>query len=88
MRLAFLPFVSSWTTFGYNGLDFSAAVVGGRKNGEGKGGGKVVFTQPRVALTLPWGIMVDPLSVVLKDGLGGYWIRANLSKRGWKGHGQ
>jgi hypothetical protein len=67
-------------------MDFSAAVVGGRKDGEGKGGGKVVFTQPRVAL--PLGIMVNPLAVVLKDGLGGYWIRANLSKRGWKGHGQ
>jgi hypothetical protein len=85
MRLAFLPFVSSWTTFEYNGLDFSGALVGGGMDGGWKGERKVVFTQPRVAL--PLGIVVDPLAVVLKDGEGGYWIRANLSRRGWSDMG-
>ena len=86
-RLAFLPFVSSWTTFPYNGMDFSGALAAGDgKDGKEAEEGKVVFVQPRVAL--PLGIMVDPLAIVLKDGEGGYWLRANLSKTGWKGHGQ
>ena len=58
----------------------------GRRSTEKLGTGKVVFVQPRVAL--PMGITVDPLAIVLKDGKGGYWIRANLSRNGWKGHGQ
>jgi hypothetical protein len=77
MRLAFLPFVSSWTTFGYNGLDFSMRLKGGRKDGRNGQG----------IVALPLGITVDPLAVVLKDVEGGYWLRANLSKTGWKGHG-
>lgn len=84
MRLAFLPFVSSWTTFEYNGLDFSMALKSHKKLDEKEG--RVIFTLPRVAL--PLGIMVDPLAIVLKDGEGGYWLRANLSKQGWEGHGQ
>jgi len=54
MRLAFLPFILS-STIEYNRLDFSVALVGGRK--EGGGEGKVVFTQPRVAtLCCRWGL--------------------------------
>ncbi|PMD31654.1 hypothetical protein L207DRAFT_190766 [Hyaloscypha variabilis F] len=82
MRLGFLPFLSSWAAFEYNALDFSMGLKGGRKLGGDEG--RVVFTLPRVAL--PLGIMVDPLAVVLKDGEGGYWLRANLSKMGWEGH--
>ncbi|KAN0092492.1 hypothetical protein V8E51_018339 [Hyaloscypha variabilis] len=82
MRLGFLPFISSWTTFEYNALDFSMGPKGGRKLGGDEG--RVVFTLPRVAL--PLGIMVDPLAVVLKDREGGYWLRANLSKMGCEGH--
>jgi hypothetical protein len=68
MRLAFLPFVSSWTTFEYSGLDFSKALKRDRNiSGEER---RVVFTLPRVAF--PLGIMVDTLAVVLKDGEGGY----------------
>jgi hypothetical protein len=96
-RLAFLPFVSSWTTFEYNGMNFSGALLkdenddpkqsnSGRRCTEKLGTGKVGFVQPWVAL--PMGITVDPLAIVLKDGKGGYWIRANLSKNKWKGHGQ
>ncbi|KAE9368994.1 hypothetical protein N431DRAFT_547800 [Stipitochalara longipes BDJ] len=85
MRLSFLPFVSSWTTFEYNRLDFSMALKGARKR-KTEIEGKVVFTLPRVAL--PLGIMVNPLAVVVKDGNRGYWLRTNLSKAGWKGHGQ
>jgi hypothetical protein len=55
MRLAFLPFILSSTTFEYNRLDFSVALVGGRK--EGGGEGKAVFMQPRVAtLCCRWGL--------------------------------
>jgi len=82
MRLAFLPVISSWTTFEYNGMDFANALKGGRREGVGK----VVFTLPKVAL--PLGITVAPLAIVVKDGKGGYWLRANLSRRGWRGHGQ
>jgi hypothetical protein len=82
MRLDRLPFVSSWTREEYAGMDFSGAMAGGGKVAEKA---KVVFVQPKVAL--PLGIMVDPLAIVVKDGQGGYWLRANLSKSGWKGHG-
>lgn len=88
MNLAMLPFISSWTTFDYNGMDFSGALEGSK--GRTIGGrrdatiGRVVFTQPRVAL--PLGVTVDPLAIVLKDGFCGFWIRANLSDVGWRGH--
>jgi hypothetical protein len=83
-RLDRLPFVSSWTREEYAGLDFSAAMADGGKVA-GEGDAKVVFVQPKVAL--PLGITVDPLAIVVKDHQGGYWLRANLSKSGWNGHG-
>jgi len=78
-----LPYVTSWTAFEHNGMDFSAALVGGRRDGAEEG--KVVFTQPKAGF--PFGIILDE-AVVLKDGSGGYWIRATLSQTGWKGHDQ
>jgi hypothetical protein len=78
-----LPIVTSWTAFEHNGLDFSAALIGGQEGSTGEG--KVVFTQPKVEF--PLGIILDG-AFVLKDGSGGYWILANLSQTGWKGHNQ
>ena len=84
MRLKYLPVVSSWTTFAYDGTDFSKALKG-VTGGGGKGEGKVVFTLPKVAL--PLGISVAPLAIVVADGEGGVWSKAKLEQRGWRGHG-
>jgi hypothetical protein len=67
-------------------MDFSGALTKDENDNKKRSSskGKVVFVQPRIAL--PLGITVDPLAIVLKDGNGGYWVRANLSKSGWKGH--
>ncbi|KAF8996974.1 hypothetical protein BDQ17DRAFT_1429333 [Cyathus striatus] len=76
---SFLPLFSHWTTFEYNKLEFS----GGLKN-RSTGDGRVVFTQPLIAL--PLHTTVKPIGVTLKDGKGGYWLRGNLWESGWKGY--
>ncbi|KAF8991436.1 hypothetical protein BDQ17DRAFT_281308, partial [Cyathus striatus] len=70
--MSFMPLFGSWTTFEYNKLDFG----GGLKAGHAGGDGRVVFTQPCIAL--PMHATVKPTAVLLKDGKGGYWLRANL----------
>ncbi|KAI5844027.1 hypothetical protein DFP73DRAFT_75213 [Morchella snyderi] len=76
-RPDFLPFLSSWTTFEYNRLDFSGACEKGQE-------GRVEFTHAYCAF--PGGIDIRPFGVTLKDGKGGYWIRTWLEKRAWEGH--
>ncbi|TFK37358.1 hypothetical protein BDQ12DRAFT_564762, partial [Crucibulum laeve] len=76
-RMDTLPVISPWTTFGYNDLDFSSALAVGEK-----GSGKVVFTVPNAML--PMRVTLKPFSLILKDGKGGYWIRANLRRSWWK----
>ncbi|TFK37075.1 hypothetical protein BDQ12DRAFT_685767 [Crucibulum laeve] len=75
-RMDTLPVISPWTTFGYNDLDFSSALAAGEK-----GSGKVVFTVPNAMLMR---ITLKPFFLILKDGKGGYWIRANLRRSWWK----
>lgn len=82
VRFAFIPFFSSFTTFGYNGLDLSGALPEGSSRAHDQG--KVVFTQPLTAL--PMGVKMRPFTVSLKDGNGGYWLRCALGMSGWKAH--
>jgi hypothetical protein len=74
--LGFMPIITHWTGFEFNSLDLSGAL-------QGPGSGKVVFTQPDGVL--PFGIKLKPMTFVLKDGRGGYWLRTILLARGWKG---
>ncbi|KAF8988278.1 hypothetical protein BDQ17DRAFT_1433432 [Cyathus striatus] len=78
LGISFVPIVSHWTTFEYNKLDFCGALKAGSESG------KVVYTQPAVAYVL--NLTIKPTIIVLKDGKGGYWIRATLLSKGWKGH--
>jgi hypothetical protein len=64
-------------------MDFSAALKEREKELDGKKG-KVVFTQPHVAF--PGGLMMRPFAFIMKDERGDFWMRANNSKAGWKGH--
>ena len=84
--------MSSWCREAFWELDFSDAISMDKKNrvrdGDGDGEwekAKVIFVMPRIAL--PMGIVVDPFAIILKDGERGYWLRANLPRGGWKGHG-
>jgi hypothetical protein len=81
-RLDFLPILSPWTTFEYNGMDFTEALA--QKSQRDGVQGKVIFTHPYVAL--PMSIAVKPFAIVLKDGHGGYWLRSTLLSSGWKAH--
>jgi len=81
-RLDFLPMINPWTTFAFNDLDFSAALVDSNKFGQS---GKVVFTHPWIALS--GHLKIEPFFTSIKDGNGGYWLRSNLSASRWKAHG-
>ncbi|KAI5776256.1 hypothetical protein EDC01DRAFT_715175 [Geopyxis carbonaria] len=83
-RLSFLPFFSAWTTFEYNGMDFSAALINKTEQDSSNMQGKVIFTHPYAAL--PMGMTVKPFAISLKDGRGGYWLRSNVLKSGWEGY--
>ncbi|KAI9374430.1 hypothetical protein BJX61DRAFT_540779 [Aspergillus egyptiacus] len=63
--------VSPWTTFKYTGLDFSGASRTGRKPA-------VILVHPRVDRMTGVQVMIS-----LKDGSGGYWIRATNTADGW-----
>ncbi|KAH6905455.1 hypothetical protein BKA70DRAFT_1153136 [Coprinopsis sp. MPI-PUGE-AT-0042] len=73
--IKFVPYISHWTGFEFNSLDFSGALK--------IGSGKVIYTQPRGGL--PVNIATKLTVFILKDGRGGYWMRTLLLGRGWKG---
>jgi hypothetical protein len=78
-RLDYSATITSWTTFEYNKLNFAAA-----RDKNVPGTGEVIFTQPMTGL--PLNIVIPPYFFTLKDGRGGYWIRATNFATGWKGH--
>ncbi|CAG8907834.1 unnamed protein product [Penicillium egyptiacum] len=67
--------VSHWTTFDYAGLDFSGASLNGQK-------APVIFVNPMIVNT--WNLTIAPVAVVMKNGSGGYWIRATNTSTGWE----
>lgn len=91
--------VSSWAELDFSKLDFREALF--RKprseisleNEKGAGyseeeilDGRVLFTQP-LALG-PLGIVPYPLAIIVRDTRqGGYWVRAGMEPKAWKGHG-
>lgn len=85
VRWDFWPFLTTWTRFEYNGMDFSAALVPAEKSRGDVTAGKVIFTQPYAAF--PAAVRLDPYAFLVKDGQGGYWLNACLGKASWKGHG-
>ncbi|KAF9002295.1 hypothetical protein BDQ17DRAFT_1243465 [Cyathus striatus] len=74
------PLMSHWTRFDYNSLDFSAARVEGESNS-----GKVAYYQPGIQVMPMFAMALKPLTFVMKDGQGGYWLRLNSFKSLWEG---
>lgn len=71
--------VSHWTTFDYTGLDFSGANLRGQKV-------SVIFVNSMIVNE--WDLKIAPVAVVMKNGSGGYWIRAANTFTGWSRFGE
>ena len=81
-RLGFLSIISSWCSFPYYELEFSSGLekpIGPTKPSRL---GEVMFVHP-TALG-PLRVQIKPVTVVVKDENGGYWLKANLLKSAWK----
>ncbi|KAL3482071.1 hypothetical protein BJX99DRAFT_217312 [Aspergillus californicus] len=72
-----LPFVTPWTTFDFKRLDFSGACLAACQRRP-----SVVFVNPD--LRLIGGNFPNPLLISVKDGSGGYWVRAAHTASGWE----
>ncbi|KAL4869887.1 hypothetical protein BDV12DRAFT_70487 [Aspergillus spectabilis] len=70
-----VPCVAPWTSFDYASLDFSGASHRDRKP-------SVVFVHPDISLI--GGSPSSPFLVTVKDGSGGYWLRAGNTTSGWE----
>jgi hypothetical protein len=72
-----LVYVTSWTRFNLVGMDWSTALAGA-------GEGKVVWASPSVPMGEYASINYKPFPITLKDGAGGYWVRAWTFEDGHK----
>jgi hypothetical protein len=72
-----LVYVTSWTRFNLIGMDWSTALAG-------TGEGKVVWASPSVPMGEHASINYKPFPITLKDGAGGYWVRAWTFEDGHK----
>ncbi|RDW58422.1 hypothetical protein BP5796_12352 [Coleophoma crateriformis] len=81
-RIGFLSIYSSWSTFPFYDLDFSGALEKFDVPATSEAG-NVAFVHPTIYG--PRGINIRPVTIVLKDRNGGFWLKSDLLRSAWKG---
>jgi hypothetical protein len=67
--------LSQWTTYDYTSLDFSRASPNGKKP-------SISFVNPAVSVHM--NLILGPIALLAKNGLGDYWVRIGNNSTGWK----